>query len=97
MANLSEELASERHLRLMNRLNLTEPINDMRSTSSKNKKTIQHFNYDEHRSIYKSCRGSYKEAIDSILLHKGKEHPECLRVENKLAQLDMDFSLLTLA
>ena len=69
----------------------------MDSNSTKHKQNVKHFNYEEHRSIYKSCRGSYREAIDSILLHKGKEHPECLRVENKLAQLDMDYSLLTLA
>lgn len=52
------------------------------------------FDYDKHKKEYKKCRFSYHQALDIRLYHKGKEHPQFIKTENKLAELNVEFSLL---
>jgi hypothetical protein len=47
--------------------------------------------------MYKKCRISLLEAADNFTFLKGKSHHRTMAVNNQIATLDYDFSLLTQA
>ena len=69
-------------------------VSSSNTTFSSTKRNKARFNYEEHKQFYKKCRNHYKQAIKITIYNKGKEDPECLKLENKLAELDYDYSLL---
>jgi tetratricopeptide (TPR) repeat protein len=44
--------------------------------------------------MYRKCRGALLEAADHLTFHNGLNHPRTMAVNNQLATLDYDFSLL---
>jgi hypothetical protein len=44
--------------------------------------------------MYRKCRDSLMEAAEHLTFHKGATHRRTMAVNNQLATLDYDFSLL---
>lgn len=82
----SEMLGNKRYEMIQQSLNI--PKEQPEGTSQ------GRFDYEEHKLMYKKCRGALLEAADQLAFHKGAAHRRTLAVFNQLATLDYDFSLL---
>lgn len=44
--------------------------------------------------MYNKCKSSFSEAANNIAYNKGSENSEYLQINNNIAELDYDYSLL---